>query len=86
MKIDENNLQKWQAIIIGPDDTDWEGGVFHLLIELKDSYPNEPPKIKFLHPKLVYHPNIYINGEICLDILQKKWTQAYNILSALKSI
>ena len=26
----ENNLMKWQAIIYGPEDTDWEGGTFKL--------------------------------------------------------
>jgi len=72
--------------MFGPDETEWEGGVFHLSIELSDNYPSEPPKIKFLHPKPVFHPNVYVNGEICLDILQKGWTPAYNVLGALKSI
>lgn len=73
-------------MIFGPDDTEWEGAIFYLIVTLPDTYPNSPPKIKFLHPKLVFHPNVYVNGEICLDILQKGWTPAYNILSALKSI
>jgi ubiquitin-conjugating enzyme E2 A len=27
---DGDNLFKWDAIIFGPDDTEWEGGVFKL--------------------------------------------------------
>jgi ubiquitin-conjugating enzyme E2 A len=86
IEIDKKNLTQWQGLIFGPDDTEWEGGVFHLAIELKETYPNEAPKIKFIHPKRMFHPNVYQNGEICLDILQKGWTPAYNLLSALKSI
>jgi ubiquitin-protein ligase len=58
-KIDDNKLHLWQAIIFGPDDTEWEGAVFHLNIEIGNNYPNEPPKIKFVHPKKMFHPNVY---------------------------
>ena len=70
---------------MGPDNTDWEGGVFHLLLEFTKEYPTKPPRVTFVHPKM-FHPNIYTNGEICLDILQKQWTQAYNALAIMKSI
>ena len=65
------NMMIWEAIIFGPDDTDWEGGVFKLMMEFPENFPNEPPKVKFLSK--MYHPNIYTNGEICLDILGKAW-------------
>ena len=78
-------MMHWEAMIFGPDDTEWEGGVFFLNVEFKENYPNEPPKVSFKHPKM-FHPNIYANGDICLDILQKGWTQAYNVLAIMKSI
>ncbi len=58
---------KWEAVILGPDETEWEGGVFNLKIEFGEDYPTKPPKVTFLTK--MYHPNIYQNGEICLDIL-----------------
>jgi ubiquitin-conjugating enzyme E2 A len=85
LKIDENQILRWDAVIFGPDDTEWEGAIFNLSIEFKETYPAEPPKVTFLHPKM-FHPNVYANGEICLDILQKGWTQAYNVLAVMKSI
>lgn len=59
--------------------------MFHLGIIFTDEYPAKPPKVNFLHPKM-FHPNIYANGEICLDILQKNWTAAYDPLKILQSI
>ena len=56
-------MTKWEAIIIGPDDTEWEGGIFKLLIEFTDEYPTKPPIVKFISK--MYHPNIYTNGSIC---------------------
>ena len=51
----ENNILIWEAIIFGPDDTDWEGGSFKLLLEFTEEYPNKPPLVKFLSS--LYHPN-----------------------------
>ena len=68
----EDNMMIWYAIILGPDDTVWEGGVFKLQLEFTDEYPNKPPTVKFFTK--MFHPNIYNDGKICLDILQKEWT------------
>jgi ubiquitin-conjugating enzyme E2 B len=38
----------FEAIIIGPDDTEWEGGIFKLIIEFGEKFPSAPPKVKFL--------------------------------------
>jgi ubiquitin-conjugating enzyme E2 A len=34
----------------------------------------------------MYHPNIYRDGKICIDILQNEWTPAQNIRTILYSI
>ena len=81
---DENSLFRWKAVIFGPDETEWEGGVFHLILEFSDDYPNKPPKVKFLTK--MFHPNIYNDGSICLDILQNMWSPVYDVSSILTSI
>lgn len=64
---EEDSLFRWNAVIFGPDETEWEGGVFKLVLEFSEDYPNKPPKVKFLTK--MFHPNIYNDGSICLDIL-----------------
>jgi ubiquitin-conjugating enzyme E2 A len=34
----DNNVMAWQAVILGPDDTPWEGGTFKLLLVRKERY------------------------------------------------
>eukprot|EP01098_Paradermamoeba_levis_P008604 TRINITY_DN3564_c0_g1_i1.p1 TRINITY_DN3564_c0_g1~~TRINITY_DN3564_c0_g1_i1.p1 ORF type:complete len:154 (-),score=35.95 TRINITY_DN3564_c0_g1_i1:96-557(-) len=80
----ENNILQWHAVIFGPDDTAWEGGTFKLSMEFTEEYPNKAPKVKFLSK--IFHPNVYADGSICLDILQNQWSPIYDIAAILTSI
>lgn len=62
---DKENIMKWEAVIIGPEDTPWEGGTFQLDITFPIDYPNYSPKLLF--KTKMYHPNIYEDGRICVD-------------------
>merc|ERR1740139_540968 len=84
MLIKEGDLYGWYAYINGPEQTSWEGGIFKLSLEFPDSYPSSPPKVKFVTP--MFHPNVYTSGDICLDILQDKWSAIYNVSTILLSI
>ena len=53
-------------------------------IEFTSEYPNKPPIFKF--QTKMFHPNIYKDGKICLDILQNKWSPGFNISAVLTSI
>lgn len=79
-----NDIQQWEAIILGPDGTVWEGGVFKLKLVFPEDYPNRPPHVRFT--SRMFHPNIYVDGAICLDILQNQWSPVYDTAAILTSI
>ncbi|KAI0981804.1 hypothetical protein GJ496_011707 [Pomphorhynchus laevis] len=82
--VNDNDLFHWQATIIGPSDSAYSSGVFTLSISFPADYPFKPPKIAFLTK--IYHPNINMNGSICLDILRGQWSPALTISKVLLSI
>ena len=49
-------------------------------MEFSEDYPNKPPTVKFLSK--MFHPNIYADGGICLDILQNRFTWNALIISS----
>ena len=59
------------AMIIGPDDTPYEGGFFYFHIVLPKNFPMEPPSVKFLTQgnNVRFNPNLYINGKVCLSVI-----------------
>jgi ubiquitin-conjugating enzyme E2 I len=63
------DLFKWECKIPGKKGSLWEGGIYKLTMEFSDDYPNKPPKCKF-NPVL-FHPNIYPSGTVCLSILNE---------------
>jgi len=81
----ENNIMKWAAIIVGPKDTPWNQGGFKILLEFSEDYPNRPPIITFCNIN-IFHPNIYLDGKLCLDLLGKRWSPLYGVASILSSI
>lgn len=74
----------WNAVIFGPHDTPFEDGTFKLTIEFTEEYPNKPPTVRFVSK--MFHPNVYADGGICLDILQNRWSPTYDVSAILTSI
>ncbi|EPS44467.1 hypothetical protein H072_1548 [Dactylellina haptotyla CBS 200.50] len=72
------------AVIIGPADTPFEDGTFRLVLHFEEQYPNKPPTVKFISQ--MFHPNVYATGELCLDILQNRWSPTYDVAAILTSI
>lgn len=78
------NVMLWNAVIIGPAETPFEDGTFRLVMQFDEQYPNKPPVVRFLSK--MFHPNVYTNGELCLDILQNRWSPTYDVAAILTSI
>ena len=85
LELCENKINKLVGMIKGPPDTPYAGGWYELSIEIPDTYPYAPQKVKFV--TRVWHPNISsVTGAICIDILSSAWSAALRIEKVLLSI
>ncbi|CAK0807904.1 unnamed protein product [Prorocentrum cordatum] len=76
-----DDLFQWTAIVFGPADTPWEGGVWKLDMAFPPEYPDKPPTVRFRNE--VFHPNVFPDGQICLDLLRATgaaagWSPSYD--------
>lgn len=79
-----DDIFHWQASIMGPSESPYQGGLFFLNINFPTDYPFKPPKVAFTTK--IFHPNINANGHICCDILTKQWSPALTVAKVLLSI
>uniref|UniRef100_U5EZB4 E2 ubiquitin-conjugating enzyme n=1 Tax=Corethrella appendiculata TaxID=1370023 RepID=U5EZB4_9DIPT len=85
LEIVNDNFTELKGEIAGPPDTPYEGGKFLLEIKVPETYPFNPPKVKFLTK--IWHPNISsVTGAICLDILKDNWAAAMTLRTVLLSL
>ncbi len=84
--INDNDIFHWEAVITGPEETDYKDGVFLLDIAIPPQYPYKPPTIKF--KTKIWHPNINPdNGNICITTLKEKfWNPSMTISDILYTI
>ena len=79
-----NQIKHWKVTLFGPEKTEWEGACFNLTIDFPDDYPHTHPDVKFV--EIPFHPNVYQNGNICIDILQANWSSAYDVSAIITAI
>ncbi|ANB13405.1 putative E2 ubiquitin-protein ligase UBC11 [Sugiyamaella lignohabitans] len=80
----DSNLLQWTGTIDGPEGTPYEGLSFKISLHFPQKYPFVAPTLKFISP--MWHPNIDMAGNICLDILKEKWSAIYNVQTILLSL
>ncbi|KAG5488184.1 hypothetical protein LSCM4_08163 [Leishmania orientalis] len=80
------DLLHWEAGIPGKPGTPWEGGEFRLRLNFTEDYPTKPPKCVFT--PVLFHPNVYPSGTVCLSILneEKDWRPNITIKQILLAI
>lgn len=74
-KFDESNISNVRAMIVGPKDSSYEGGFYFIYIKLPQQYPFVSPQAKYCtqYNNFRFHPNLYVNGKMCLSILDRQW-------------
>jgi len=77
---DLNDLLVFKLTIC-PDEGFYRGGKFVFGFKVGQAYPHEPPKVKC--ETQVYHPNIDLEGNICLNILREDWKPVLTINSII---
>lgn len=88
---DESNIFNATALIIGPKGTLYENGILLFDIEFPKNYPFSPPTLKYISENNIrIHPNLYVNGKVCLSILGTwhgpSWTSVMDITNILLTI
>ena len=84
--IDDSDLFNWEASVVGPECSPFEGGTFLLKIKYRRDYPFKPPEL-YTTTK-IFHPNLnYKSGQVCCCALSflKYWEIDMTILKILKA-
>jgi ubiquitin-protein ligase len=91
-KHDDTDMLKGLAMIVGQQDTPYYGGYYFFLFHFPSEYPFIPPKVSFLTngDGVRFNPNLYINGKVCVSILNtwagEQWSSCQTIRSILLAI
>ena len=88
----ETNMTEGYLCIVGTEDTPYFGGYYLFKFTFPNTYPFEPPDVKFLTNDGItrYNPNLYKDdngkgGRVCVSLLNtwsgEQWTACQNIRS-----
>ena len=64
-------------VSITPDSGFWKNATYKFKFDIPDHYPHSPPKIHC--ETKIYHPNINLEGKVCLNILREDWKPVLDI-------
>ncbi|KAI9805734.1 MAG: Chitin synthase, class 2 [Piccolia ochrophora] len=65
------------TLTIDPDEGMYKGGSFVFSFNINQNFPHDPPKVKCTQK--IYHPNIDLEGNVCLNILREDWKPVLNL-------
>ncbi|ORC88812.1 ubiquitin-conjugating enzyme E2 [Trypanosoma theileri] len=75
---DPHNILRMKVTVKPSYPSIWHGGLFEFLLEFREAYPFEGPKVRYLGPHRIWHPNIegdaFTEGEGGVkQTLKKEW-------------
>ncbi|KAF3809426.1 Ketol-acid reductoisomerase [Colletotrichum gloeosporioides] len=65
------------TLTIEPDEGMYRTGRFTFSFDINQNFPHEPPKVRC--KEKIYHPNIDLEGKVCLNILREDWKPVLNL-------
>ena len=65
------------TLTIEPDEGMYKSGRFNFTFAINQNFPHDPPKVKCTQK--IYHPNIDLEGNVCLNILREDWKPVLNL-------
>ncbi|KAI9813207.1 MAG: NEDD8-conjugating protein ubc12 [Thelocarpon impressellum] len=65
------------TLTIEPDEGMYKDGFFNFNFAINQNFPHDPPKVKCTQK--IYHPNIDLEGNVCLNILREDWKPVLNL-------
>jgi len=78
----EDNALEWHFTLLGPEDSPYEGGLYHGRILLPHEYPFKPPDVLLLTP----NGRFELNKKICLSVTSyhpEGWHPTWGIATVL---
>ena len=91
-EFNEANMMAGKAMIVGPEDTPYESCLLCFDIRYPYDYPFTSPKVHIItsDAQTRFHPNLYIDGKVCLSILGTwrgpSWAPVMTISTVLTTI
>lgn len=65
----ENDFTKWIVTLIAPEDSDYNGAKYEVLVEFKNDYPYNNPEFTFRSK--IYHCNVDNEGKLKVNWLMR---------------
>jgi ubiquitin-conjugating enzyme E2 M len=78
-----NDLTSFR-VSVAPEDGIWQGATYEFSFEIPSGYPHEPPKVLCLTK--IYHPNIDLEGKVCLNILREDWKPVLDVNAVIYGV
>ncbi|GIY72636.1 ubiquitin-conjugating enzyme E2 J2 [Caerostris darwini] len=77
-----SNILEWHFAVIGPENTPYEGGIYHGKLLFPSEYPFKPPSISMITP----NGRFLCNTRLCLSISDyhpDRWNPAWSVSGLL---
>lgn len=71
-------------VVVTPDSGLWQGATYHFTFDIPANYPHEPPKVHC--QTKIYHPNIDLQGKVCLNIIKEDWKPVLDVNTVIYGV